>query len=363
MRLRTALLVACLGALAAPAGATADPPPSGTADLAVSVTVQRPGAGGWQTVADPAAPIDIGDTVHVTAAVTNAGPDPASVRLTLSDLLGVGGGGNTKWLGNGAGPGTCEVQSLATWCTFSVMPGGEWDYEASVTGRLPGVAGITFTATAAQADPDPSNNQASWRAPVACQVTGTPGDDTLVAGPGQAACGLGGNDTLIAEPGALALSGGEGDDTFEVGRATGMQVEGGPGIDTATYADARNPVMVCPAGFDQGLFSGGMDSPEDGDATMWGVENIVGSPFDDRLLGDGVANTLTGGGGNDWIGGGPGDDVLRGGPGADLFASADGAHDSINGGIGGDRAHVDRGDHVVSARDVTANPFHDPCQG
>ncbi|HEY3765621.1 MAG TPA: hypothetical protein VGL44_10735 [Gaiellales bacterium] len=106
-----------------------------------------------------------------------------------------------------------------------------------------------------------------------------------------------------------------------------------------------------------------MDSPEDGGAILWGVENIIGSPFGDRLLGDGVDNTLTGGGGNDWIGGGPGDDVLRGGPGSDLFASADHTHDSINGGVGGDRAHVDRGDHVVSARDVTANPFHDPCQG
>lgn len=196
---------------------------------------------------------------------------------------------------------------------------------------------------------------------MSCQVTGTPGDDTLVAGPGQAARGLGGDDTLIAEPGALALAGGDGADTLVLGQADQTLVSGGDGIDTASYTNAPNAVMVCPQRPGPGLFSGGMSSPERGGATIWGVEDITGSAYNDRLLGNGADNLILGGGGSDWIGGGGGDDELEGGVRNDLFRSTDHTRDTVMGGRGNDGADVDRQDRVTSATDVSGRPHNDPC--
>jgi serralysin len=67
------------------------------------------------------------------------------------------------------------------------------------------------------------------------------------------------------------------------------------------------------------------------------IENAIGGPGNDIIIGNGVGNVLNGGGGNDVLhgaggndtllggqgndvlNGGPGNDVLRGGPGADTF--------------------------------------------
>jgi len=58
-----------------------------------------------------------------------------------------------------------------------------------------------------------------------------------------------------------------------------------------------------------------------------GFTNVIGTAFDDILIGNSAANTLTGNGGNDAIAGNSGDDLLSGGVGAD----------SLTGGGGGDR--------------------------
>ncbi len=59
-----------------------------------------------------------------------------------------------------------------------------------------------------------------------------------------------------------------------------------------------------------------------------GVENVIGSGFDDSITGDAAANLLSGLGGDDTLLGGEGNDTLRGGAGTDL----------INGGLGWDFA-------------------------
>ena len=60
--------------------------------------------------------------------------------------------------------------------------------------------------------------------------------------------------------------------------------------------------------------------------TYTGIENLLGSHFDDQLVGDGAKNILTGGDGEDVLIGNNGDDQLIGGPGAD----------TLNGGAGKD---------------------------
>jgi Ca2+-binding RTX toxin-like protein len=49
------------------------------------------------------------------------------------------------------------------------------------------------------------------------------------------------------------------------------------------------------------------------------IENVIGSSYDDSLLGDGSNNRLNGGWGNDTLAGGHGADTLRGGEGNDLL--------------------------------------------
>ncbi|MDY0307766.1 MAG: calcium-binding protein, partial [Desulfovibrionaceae bacterium] len=62
--------------------------------------------------------------------------------------------------------------------------------------------------------------------------------------------------------------------------------------------------------------------------TLVGIENVMGSAFDDIMAGDGYANRLWGGVGNDTLFGRAGDDMLIGGAGADL----------LDGGTGSDTA-------------------------
>ncbi|HMJ27636.1 MAG TPA: PQQ-dependent sugar dehydrogenase, partial [Xanthobacteraceae bacterium] len=114
--------------------------------------------------------------------------------------------------------------------------------------------------------------------------------------------GLGGNDMLF---------GGSGNDTLEGGPGADMLI-GGPGMDTADYSASVAAVSV---NLLTGLGSGG-DAQGD---ILGGIENIVGSAFNDTLTGDNGGNALDGRSGNDTLNGGRGNDTLTGGPGADTF--------------------------------------------
>ena len=114
--------------------------------------------------------------------------------------------------------------------------------------------------------------------------------------------GLGGNDMLFGGSGNDTLEGGPGADTLI----------GGPGMDTADYSASAAAVSV---NLLTGLGSGG-DAQGD---ILGGIENIVGSAFNDTLTGDNGGNALDGRSGNDTLLGGAGSDTLTGGAGADTF--------------------------------------------
>ncbi len=102
----------------------------------------------------------------------------------------------------------------------------------------------------------------------ACDITGTPGNDTLVGGPGdEVICGLGGNDIIRGLGGDDVLKGGAGHD----------QLYGGAGDD-----------------------------------------ELIGALGKDKLYGGAGGDTLTGGKGNDTLAGGPAADILNGGAGNDV---------------------------------------------
>jgi Ca2+-binding RTX toxin-like protein len=113
------------------------------------------------------------------------------------------------------------------------------------------------------------------------------------------------------------ISGGEGDDTVfanDVGQSEFggdvSTVNGGPG-DDMLYAGRRG-------------------------------SRLIGGPGADTLFGSAGRDIIGGGDGEDTISGGLRADELRGGAGRDTFYARDGYRDRVFGGLGRDRARVDR---------------------
>ena len=119
-----------------------------------------------------------------------------------------------------------------------------------------------------------------------------------------------------------------GNDLLEGGPG-GDYLDGGEGIDTASYASSASDVWV--------ILNN--STPErDGDAEgdyLTSIENLIGSAYEDSLSGDGLANRIQGGDGGDYISGGGGNDEVEGGKGEDLMAANEG-DDKMVGGDGSD---------------------------
>jgi Ca2+-binding RTX toxin-like protein len=219
-------------------------------------------------------------------------------------------------------------------------------------------------------------------------LDGDDGDDVVSGGPGDDwALGDNGDDTVEGGAGADhlagygvrnpppserdALDGGDGPDEFFASGGSADDVRGGPGMDTANYADVdTRPLHVT---LD--------DRPGDGlsgeqDNVHSDVEGIKGAQGDDHLVGNDGPNTLDGGEGRNVLEGLGGDDrllgsfgsagsVLDGGPGADVYTSIftsdevharDGEHDTIEcASAGGGRFEVDRLD--TSSGCAPTSPF------
>jgi Ca2+-binding RTX toxin-like protein len=119
---------------------------------------------------------------------------------------------------------------------------------------------------------------------VANKIEGHDGRDKLSGG--------GGKDILDGGPGQDVLDGGEGSDVLEGGLDDDV-LRGGEGRDSASYASATSRVRV-----DLNLKQI-QDTEGAGWDTLRDIESLIGSAFDDRLIGDGGRNTLTGGAGKD----------------------------------------------------------------
>lgn len=186
------------------------------------------------------------------------------------------------------------------------------------------------------------------------QFIGLSQNDTLT--------GRGGDDALYGGGGYDLLDGGDGDDLIHTGtsgstQATSDTVDGGDGIDTLTFANARTEaqdgsVIVGDFGGVRVHLSDGVRSSTNsygpdgeahgafGRASIWEIENVIGSMSADILIGNAADNvlagadgddTLIGEAGNDILGGGAGDNVLIGGAGDDMVLVSDGNADIVGG--------------------------------
>lgn len=138
--------------------------------------------------------------------------------------------------------------------------------------------------------------------------------------------GQGGNDFMFGRAGKDRLLGEDGNDVLSGGQ-DGDQLEGGSGIDVASYRDAGFGVSAS-------LLSGGVTGEALGDSYL-DIENIWGSDFGDRLIGDNNSGQVYGFSGNDTLIGLEGADTLDGSSGSDILAGGAGA-DVLSGGAGSD---------------------------
>jgi Ca2+-binding RTX toxin-like protein len=156
-------------------------------------------------------------------------------------------------------------------------------------------------------------------------LVGQENDDILRGGLGNDALdGGSGNDFLQGDRGNDTLAGFEGDDVLDGGAGADVLDGGLLGHDIASYQSSSFGLTIDLA----------LPANSTGDATgdtYVDIEEVLGTQFDDIIIGDALDNILSGGGA---ING----DKLDGGDGNDVLYSNEGKVDNLIGGLGVDQA-------------------------
>jgi len=162
--------------------------------------------------------------------------------------------------------------------------------------------------------------------------------------------GDGGDDTIYGGSGGDSLYGGDGDDLF-FSSDGGDTYNGGSGLDIIDYSASDAAINVH---LSWRAFSGGHAEGDTAD----GVDGLIGSAFDDTLIGfdsegPDYTNILYGGAGGDIIDGWGGDDYLYG----------DADDDTIDGGSGDDEITGGTGDDSITGGSGNDTFFYIPGDG
>jgi Ca2+-binding RTX toxin-like protein len=180
-------------------------------------------------------------------------------------------------------------------------------------------AGQTLTVTAAALV---GANALNWNGAAESDgtftLTGSSQADTLIGGGGaDSLFGAVGNDLIVGGDGNDTINGAKGWDTILGGEGNDLltgamgddSIDGGNGNDTVSYSISSDGVTVNLA---TGVGGSTTPAPGVGSGTdaLANIESVIGSTFNDILIGDGAANALTGGAGNDTITGGGGNDIF-----------------------------------------------------
>lgn len=163
------------------------------------------------------------------------------------------------------------------------------------------------------------------------------------------------NDTLTGDGGANVIEGGKGNDTLA----------GGSGADTVSYINASSAVSVNISTSTVKGVSANSATGGDGTDTLNGFESIIGSAFNDVLIGESGANTIKAGAGNDILIGGAGGDTLDGEAGIDTL-SFENATSAVSATLGGATlTHVGDalGDTYANIENITGSAYNDVLYG
>ncbi|MEH2499378.1 Ca2+-binding RTX toxin-like protein [Bradyrhizobium sp. AZCC 1678] len=291
-------------------------------------------------------------TASLAAPASNTGDAAGDTYVDIENLLGsaladnLTGDVNNNALGGGAGDDTLNGGAgndmLEGGTGADALTGGDGidtasyaTATASVTASLAAPAGNTGDAVG-----DSYNGiENLLGSAFADTLTGDANDNTLSGGVG--------NDTL---------DGGAGNDVLEGGVGADALI-GGLGTDTASYANAGAGVLASLGAFTDNTGEAAGD-------TYNAIENLLGSGFNDTLVGDAGANRLDGGAGDDTLIGGAGADALIGGAGTDTAsytAAAAGvvANLAASAGNTGEAA----GDTYTSVENIIGTNFVDTLTG
>jgi Ca2+-binding RTX toxin-like protein len=164
-----------------------------------------------------------------------------------------------------------------------------------------------------------------------------------------------GNNLIIAGDGKNTIKTGAGDDVIFAHDGVNSIV-GGLGNDTVSYELSDSAVYTS-------LEKGGINGIATGD-TYDGIENLIGSKYDDVLEGDGVDNTIFGKDGNDILTGKDGSDTLDGGAGIDI-ASYESSQNAVEINLGRNYAFGGEatGDSFVNIEGIRGSVFGDAIIG
>lgn len=322
-----------------------------------------------------------GMTVNL-ATKTSSGPDGADFLISIEGVIGsdfadqltgsdaqdffrprggndtIDGAGGKDWIWyiDSTIPITADLGA-----GFVTQPDGSRDTFVSIEAIAGSLAGDTIIGSAGDDE-----------------ISGYQGDDKLTGGAGFDTVHYRASTAVVVNLATGKASGGDGNDTiaeFEAivgssfndtltgdglantlnGRVGNDALDGGAGLDTATYVNASAGVTVSLA---TGTATGG-----DGNDTLVNIENLVGTSFDDTLIGDAGINVLTGGAGNDVFEGKLGQDTFDGGSGTD-FTSYVNASASVSVNLAtGVVAGPDGSDVLISIEGVFGSPFADTLIG
>jgi Ca2+-binding RTX toxin-like protein len=162
------------------------------------------------------------------------------------------------------------------------------------------------------------------------RVYGSRSDDVIIGNSADNNIqGCGGADQIYGLGGNDYIDDGDGSSCGAYGPLVADTIDGGTGVDTATFDRHTAGVVI-----DLDDSYGDDGTPGEGDSVI-GIENVEGSGYNDVITGNAAANVIDGNYGNDWIVGLGGSDSLYGGEGADHLYGGDGA-DVLDGGAGVD---------------------------
>ncbi len=287
--------------------------------------------------------------------------DPVVVNLLLDPGLLVMRAGATVFVSNSFAEATATALAgdtvvlrdqprVADWAAGTIAKGGLTidlgDVGGAALSLAAGATSVGFLGSAGFALDGSAGGDLIQGNAGANDIEGLGGNDAIAAGGGDDTVdGAEGNDQIEGGAGNDRLFGGSDNDVLTGGEGNDL-LDGDAGIDTASYAGAAAAVRVQLnlAGPQQTL-GAGMD-------TLAEIENLIGSAFNDSLVGTTGGNTILGGDGADSIRGlagadllegGAGNDSIRGDAGAQTIAGGDG-NDLLFGAAGADRFVFDQDD-------------------
>jgi Ca2+-binding RTX toxin-like protein len=160
------------------------------------------------------------------------------------------------------------------------------------------------------------------------------------------------------------ISGTNNDDTFYISGAVSTTINAQGGTDAVDYSGLGDAINV---DLSTGVGNVSGTSSSD-DHTLQDVEDVMGSLYDDNIVGNDSNNTLSGNNGDDIIQGNGGDDTIDGGSGSDTVSYVDatiaGVNVDLDAGSSSSKGGGSEGsDTLTSIENVSGSDFFDTISG